>query len=479
MLRKTRIVCTLGPATDSLETLKIMLQSGMNVARLNFSHGSYEEHAARIALLRQAEKETGLDAALMLDTAGPEIRTGPVRDGKATIVDGQDFLLTTKAIEGDEAGVSVSFDKLPASVRPGQHILLDDGLIRLETLSATADEIRCKVIYGGLLTNRRGVNVPGADLPFPVLTDKDHEDLRFGVEQGVDIVAASFVRNADDVRSIRARLDELGGRQFIVAKIESIQGVERLEEILQLTDGVMVARGDLGVEVAVEELPMLQKEMIRRCNRIGKPVITATQMLESMIHNPRPTRAEASDVANAILDGTDAIMLSGETAAGLHPIESVVTMAKIAQQTEASRNWRQQNDRRFNAQDDQIDPISDSVARAACMLAEKVEAKAILTSTQSGFTARHISRFRPEAPIIAATPTETVRRQLMLSWGVVPLNVPHRESTDELMAAALDAALQGGYVSAGDTVVITGGVPVGRSGATNLIKVHRVGEPIH
>ncbi|MCL2122129.1 MAG: pyruvate kinase [Clostridiales bacterium] len=479
MYRKTRIVCTLGPATDSLEILTTMLRSGMNVARLNFSHGTHEEHAARIRLLRQAEKETGIDVALMLDTAGPEIRTGAIKGGQVVLEDGQNITLTTKAIEGDRNIVSVTYNQLPASVRQGQHILVDDGLIRLETLAISAEEIQCKVINGGVLTNRRGVNVPGAELPFPVLTEKDHEDLRFGVEQEVDIVAASFVRNAEDVKSIRARLDELGGRQFIVAKIESVQGLDRLDEIIRLADGIMVARGDLGVEVAVEELPMLQKDMILRCNRVGKPVITATQMLESMMHNPRPTRAEASDVANAILDGTDAIMLSGETAAGLHPVGAVDIMARIALQTETSRLWRQQHDRRFNSQDDLLDPISDSVARAACLLAEKIEAKAILTSTNAGFTARQISRFRPGASIIATTPSEMVRRQLMLSWGVIPLLVPHRNSTDELMSTALEAACKEGFVAEGDLVIITAGVPVGKSGSTNLIKAHRVGDPIH
>ena len=478
MLRKTRIVCTLGPSTDSPGVLKTMLESGMNVARINFSHGTYDDHIARITLLRQAMRETGIEAALMLDTAGPEIRTGPIKDGQVILADDQDFTLTTKAVEGDAAIVSVSYDQLPASVRPGQHIMVDDGLIRLETIAVAGDEIHCKVINGGLLTNKRGVNVPGADLPFPVLTEKDHADLRFGVEQGFDIVAASFIRSAEDVRSIRAWLDELGGKQSIVSKIESLQGVQNLDEIIQASDGIMVARGDLGVEVEVEELPMLQKDMINRCNQVGKPVITATQMLDSMIRNPRPTRAEASDVANAILDGTDAIMLSGETAAGLHPVESVVTMDRIARQTEESPRWRQQNDRRFNT-DNALDPISDSVARAACLLAEKVEAKAILTSTHSGFTARQISRFRPKAPIVATTPFDIISKQLLLSWGVIPILVTPVASTDGLMAEAIDAACRQGYVSDGDLVVITAGVPVGKSGTTNLIKIHRIGDLIH
>ena len=478
MLRKTRIICTLGPATDPPEILKQLLRSGMNAARLNFSHGTHEEHAERIARLRQAEKETGIDVALILDTAGPEIRTGPVKDGKTELTEGQDFTLTTRAVEGDDTKVSVTYELLPSCVQPGQSILLDDGLIRLETVSVDGEEIRCKVMNGGKLTNRRGVNVPGADMPFPVLTDKDKDDLRFGVEQGVDIIAASFVRYADDVRTIRAWLDELGGRQFIVAKIETQQGVDNLAEILQIVDGIMVARGDLGVEVPAEELPIIQKEMIRACNQAGKPVITATQMLESMIQNPRPTRAETSDVANAILDGTDTIMLSGETAAGKHPLEAVGTMARIAEQMESSLIWRQQFDHHFNQMDSLNDPVSDSVARAACLLADKIQAKAILTSTQGGFTGRQISRFRPRAPIIATTPVETVRRQLMLSWGVIPVLVPQEENTDEVIAIAIETAVKEGHVSNGDMVVITAGVPVGRSGTTNLIKVHKIGDPI-
>ena len=478
MIRKTRIICTLGPATDPPEILAGLLRSGMNAARLNFSHGTHEEHAKRIAHLRQAEKDTGIDVALILDTAGPEIRTGPVKDGQAILTDGQSFTLTTGDREGDSQMVSVTYDLLPSCVKPGQDILLDDGLIRLTVQSVVGEEIRCLVANGGKLTNRRGVNVPGADLPFPVLTDKDHEDLRFGVELGVDIVAASFVRNAEDVRTIRARLNELGGRQFIVSKIETQQGVDNLAEIIQLSDGIMVARGDLGVEVPAEELPIIQKEMIRACNQAGKPVITATQMLESMIHNPRPTRAETSDVANAILDGTDTIMLSGETAAGLHPLEAVGTMARIAEQTESSLIWRQQFDHHFNQMDNLSDPISDSVARAACLLADKIQAKAIITSTQGGFTGRQISRFRPRAPIVATTPVETVRRQLMLSWGVIPLLVPQQANTDEVIAGAIEMAVRAGHVSNGDLVVITAGVPVGKSGSTNLIKVHRIGDAI-
>ena len=478
MRRKTRIVCTLGPSTDDLDVLKAIIDAGMNVARVNFSHGSYEEHERRIALLRQAEKETGASVALMLDTAGPEIRTGSVRDGSVKLRDKQDFTLTTTPVEGDETKVFVNYDMLPASVGAGQRIMVDDGLIHLEAVSVSGGDILCKVIHGGTLTNRRGVNVPGAVLPFPVLTEKDHEDLRFGVEHGVHIVAASFVRNAEDVNSIRAWLYRLGGKQLIISKIESLQGVSNLEEIVLLSDGIMVARGDLGVEVPAEELPLIQKEMIRICNRIGKPVITATQMLDSMIKNPRPTRAEASDVANAILDGTDAIMLSGETAIGLHPVESVTTMARIAEHTESSPYWRQQHDRRFNT-DPLVDFVSDSVARAACLLAEKLNAKAILTSTQRGFTARQISRFRPEAPIIATVPTEHVRKQLLLSWGVIPIDVPIMGNTDTLMDEALAASVKAGLLSVGDMVVITAGVPVGRTGSTNLIKVHRVGESVH
>jgi len=477
MFRKTRIVCTLGPATDDLDLLKAIIRSGMNVARLNFSHGSHEEHANRIKLLRQAEKETGADIAVMLDTAGPEIRTGNVKDGLITLTNRQKFTLTTSQIEGDQDRVSVSYDKLPSLVRVGQRIMLDDGLIDLDVVSVTGDNILCEVINGGPLTNRRGVNIPDALLPFPALTEKDRDDLRFGVEQDVHIIAASFVRNADDVRSIRDWLREIGGKQLIISKIESMQGVKNLDEIIELSDGIMVARGDLGVEYPVEELPILQKEMIRLCNRVGKPVITATQMLDSMIKNPRPTRAEASDVANAILDGTDAIMLSGETAAGKHPVETVATMANIAEHTDSSLLWLQQHDSRFNAEAT-TDFVSDSVARAACLLAEKLDAKAILTSTQSGFTARHISRFRPMAQIIATVPNEMVRKQLLLSWGVTPIKVPMLDSTDEVMDAALSASVERGLIADGDTVVITAGVPSGKSGNTNLIKVHLVGDSV-
>ncbi|MDR1194502.1 MAG: pyruvate kinase [Peptococcaceae bacterium] len=477
-MRKTRIICTLGPSTDDIDVLKSILQAGMNVARLNFSHGTHDEHRRRIALLRQAELETGITVALMLDTGGPEIRTGQVRDGRVELAPGREFILTTRQILGDSDQVSVSYPLLPASVKPGQNILLDDGLIRLEVRRTDGSEIYCEILDGSALTNRRGVNVPGADLPFPVLTEKDREDLRFGVEQGVDIIAASFVRNKEDVKMIRDLLRDLGGRQMIVAKIESQQGVTNMEEILQSADGLMVARGDLGVEIAAEEVPMVQKEMIRLCNIVGKPVITATQMLDSMMRNARPTRAEASDVANAILDGTDGVMLSGETAAGHYPIEAVKTMARIAQRTDASPNLRHQVDRRFNHPEEVADPISDSVARAACLLSEKIQAKAILTSTQAGFTARQISRFRPHAMILATTPVDMVRRQLLLTWGVLPLLVEQNSSTDELMRTALLAACQAGYLNTDDLVVITAGVPVGKTGSTNLIKVQRVGEPV-
>jgi pyruvate kinase len=478
MSLKTRIVCTLGPSTDDLDMLKKMLQAGMTAARFNFSHGTYEEHAERIKLLRKAEKETGIDVTLILDTAGPEIRTGPIKDGEVRLKEGQEFILTTREVDGDATKVTVSYDLLPSCVKPGQNILVDDGLIRLETISVDGDEIKCRVMNGGKLTKRRGVNVPGADLPFPVLTEKDREDLAFGVKQKMDVIAASFVRNAEDVRTIRARLAELKGRQAIISKIETKQGWDNMHDILQLSDGLMVARGDLGVEVPPEELPVMQKEMIRACNQAGKPVITATQMLESMIHNPRPTRAEASDVANAILDGTDAIMLSGETAAGEYPYEAVATMAKIAGQIEKSDIWKQRFARNVNELEDVRDPISDSVARAACMLAEKIQAKAILTSTQAGFTARQISRFRPRSQIVATTPVETVRRQLLLSWGIIPLLVTSEKNTDDVIATAIETAMNAGQVAKGDLVVITAGVPVGRTGSTNLIKVHRIGDAL-
>ncbi|MEA4892035.1 MAG: pyruvate kinase [Peptococcaceae bacterium] len=477
-MRKTKIVCTLGPAADSPEMLKSLLEAGMDVARLNFSHGSHEEHRRRIRLLRQVCRETGRQAAVMLDTSGPEIRTRQVKGDKAALVKGQSFTLTVREVEGDETQVSVTYEHLPASVSPGQIILLDDGLIRLEVESATATDILCRVLDGGLLTNRRGVNIPGAELPFPVLTEKDKADLAFGVAEGVDIVAASFVRNARDVQTIRDYLTGLGGRQFIVSKIESRQGVDNLREIIAVSDGLMVARGDLGVEISPEDVPLTQKEMIRQCNWAGKTVITATQMLDSMMRNPRPTRAEASDVANAILDGTDAIMLSGETAAGAYPRESVITMDRIARRTEASGIWQEQFDEHFNTMYIDNDPVSDSVARAACLLAETVGAKAILTSTQGGYTARQVSRFRPRCLVVATTPEPEVARQLLMSWGVIPLLVESHANTDELMAGAIEAAVRAGFVGDGDIVILTAGIPAGKSGSTNLIKVHRIGESL-
>lgn len=477
-MRKTKIVCTLGPATDSLDMLKSLLEAGMDVARLNFSHGNHEEHHRRIGLLRQAGRETGRQAAIMLDTSGPEIRTRLVRGGRVQLKAGQSFSLTTDDIEGDETRVAITYEELARSVRPGQIILLDDGLIRLEVREIAGGDIRCQVLDGGPLTNRRGVNVPGAELPFPVLTEKDKEDLAFGVAEGVDIVAASFVRDARDVRTIREYLASLGGRQFIVSKIESRQGVNNLSEIIAASDGLMVARGDLGVEISPEEVPLTQKEMIRQCNWSSKTVITATQMLDSMMRNPRPTRAEASDVANAILDGTDAIMLSGETAAGAYPREAVATMDRIARRTEASQIWQEQFDEHFNTMYIDNDPISDAVARAACMLAETVGARAILTSTQGGYTARQISRFRPRCPIIATTPEKTVARQLLMSWGITPLLVEFHANTDELMAGAVEAARAAGFIGEGDVIILTAGIPSGKSGSTNLIKVHQVGEPL-
>lgn len=477
-MRKTKIVCTLGPATGSLCMIKALLEAGMNVARFNFSHGSHGEHLERIGRFRQACQETGKTAALMLDTSGPEIRTGKVINDQVEILSGQDFLLTSRQVEGNQHQVSISYEQLANSVTPGQIILLDDGLIRLQVTKIQSSDIYCKVLNGGILTNRRGVNVPGASLPFPVLTEKDKEDLRFGVTQQVDIIAASFVRSAEDVQTIRQFLNELGGKQSIIAKIESQEGVNNVREILTYADGLMVARGDLGVEISPEEVPLVQKDLIQICNQAGKPVITATQMLDSMMRNPRPTRAEASDVANAILDGTDAIMLSGETAAGQHPLESVRTMSQIAEKTEASTIWQKQFDHHFSALSTETYSISDSVARAACLLAEKIQAKAILTSTSAGFTARQISRFRPKSTIIATTPNPYIARQLALSWGVTPLTVKRYTNTDEMIHSAITAACHAGFIEKNDLIVVTAGIPVGITGSTNLIKVHRVGDPI-
>ncbi|SMP04072.1 pyruvate kinase [Laceyella tengchongensis] len=472
MLRKTKIVCTIGPASEDVATLKELISNGMNVARLNFSHGSYEEHGKRIENIRQAAAELGQTVAILLDTKGPEIRTGELKDPSVELIAGEQIILTTEQIEGDAKRISISYAGLAADVHPGSIILIDDGLIGLRVESVEGTEITCTILNGGTLKSRKGVNVPGVKINLPGITEKDAADIRFGIEQKVDFIAASFVRKPQDVLEIREILEEHGADIQIISKIENQEGIDNLDGILEVSDGLMVARGDLGVEIPVEEVPVVQKEAIRKCNQLGKPVITATQMLDSMQRNPRPTRAEASDVANAILDGTDAIMLSGETAAGKYPVEAVSTMARIAVRTESTLRYEEN----FKQKMREIDyTITESLSQAVVHTAQMLNCAAVLTPTESGFTARMVSKYRPQVPIVAITRNPDVARKLALVWGVYPLLGTRANTTDEMFHSTIATALEHGFVNQGDLVVITAGVPVGKSGTTNLMKVHVIG----
>lgn len=470
--RRTKIVCTLGPASEKVEVLTQMIMAGMNVARFNFSHGTWAEHGARIEAVKKAAAQVGARVALLLDTKGPEIRLGRVKHN-VVLKDGQEVSLTTEDIEGDEESLPVTFPDLPRDVQPGQQILLDDGLVELEVLATGTREVRCLVKHGGEISSHKGVNIPGAVLNLPALTDKDVADIEFGLSQGVDFIALSFVRTAQDVLEVKRLLKEHKAQVGVIAKIENRIGVENIDEILEVADGIMVARGDLGVEIPVEEVPLVQKMIIKKCNHAGKPVITATQMLESMVRNPRPTRAEVTDVANAILDGTDAIMLSAETAVGRYPVEAVATMARIARRAEESLPYEEILKRKGLADER---TATDAISHASCTIALELGAKAIITPTASGATARRVAKYRPSAPILATSPNEKVLNQLCLVWGVEPLLVERTEGTDEMVNAAVNAAIRSGQVQEGDLVVITAGVPANVPGTTNLLKVHIVGE---
>ena len=472
-MRKTKIVCTIGPASEQVETLTELIHAGMNVARLNFSHGDYEEHGNRIKNIRQAALETGKTVGILLDTKGPEIRTGILSVPEVELKQGETVILTTEEIEGDGKRVSVTYKGLPADVHPGSKILVDDGLIGLEVEKVVGNEMHCRILNTGTLKSKKGVNVPGVKINLPGITEKDANDIRFGIEQGVDIIAASFVRKAKDVLEIREILEQNNADILIISKIENHEGVENIDEILQVSDGIMVARGDLGVEIPAEEVPLVQKMIIEKCNKVGKPVITATQMLDSMQRNPRPTRAEASDVANAIFDGTDAIMLSGETAAGKYPIESVETMARIAIRTEDALKYSEVFAKRSKFQQTNV---TDAISQAVVNTAIDLEADAILTPTESGQTANLVSKYRPSAPIIAITPNEKVLKKLSLTWGVYPVLGQSVDNTDEMLREAVDMAIASDYIHQGDLVIITAGVPVGKVGTTNLMKVHLVGD---
>ncbi|MDR3585396.1 MAG: pyruvate kinase [Desulfosporosinus sp.] len=470
-MRRTKIVCTIGPASESKEKVQALLAAGMDVARLNFSHGTHEEHGQRIAVLKEGAAKVGKHLAILLDTKGPEVRTGMVPEEGITLENGSVFSLDTDMRLGDQQRVGITYTDLWKQVELGTHILIDDGQLDLEVTSVDNKIIRTIIRNGGVLKSQKGVNVPGAIIDLPAVTEKDIDDIRFGISQGIDFIAASFTRKALDVLAVRKVVEDMGADVHIIAKIESQEGLNNLDAILEVADGIMVARGDLGVEIPVEEVPISQKDMIRKCNLLGKPVIVATQMLDSMIRQPRPTRAEASDVANAILDGTDAIMLSGETAAGHFPVEAVQMMDKIAKRTEQTSLEAQAN------RHPQLN-VAEAICFASYTIAKDLEAVAIITPTHSGLTSRMISKYRPIALIVAATPYATTARKLSLQWGVQPLLVPQSSGTDQMLLVAVNAALNQNYVHSGDVVVITAGVPIGQVGSTNMIKVQILGNII-
>ena len=471
-MRKTKIICTLGPSTDKDGVLRELVASGMNVARFNFSHGSYEEHKGRLDNLKAIRAELGKPVAALLDTKGPEIRLKEFKNGVEMLEAGQTFTLTTREVEGTKEICSITYKDLPQDVHEGGTIMLDDGLIKLRITNVTDTDITCEVLNSGKIKNKKGVNVPGVHLSMPYLSQRDRDDIIFGVQQGFDFIAASFVRTAQDVYDIRNLLNEYDSNIRIIAKIENREGVNNIDSILAAADAVMVARGDLGVEIDFTELPGIQKSVIDRSFSFGKPIVTATQMLDSMMVNPRPTRAEISDVANAIYDGTSAIMLSGETAAGAYPVEALKTMSAIAERTENEVHYR--DNRLVDAGNGQIS-VSDATAHAACLTAKDVNASAIVTVSESGNTARLLSKYRPAQPIIACVMNEQVQRQLAISWGITPLMMALAHSTDELIEMSTSLAKENGYLHDGELAVVTAGVPVGVSGTTNMIKIHMIG----
>lgn len=472
-MRKTKIVCTLGPATDKNGVLEELIKTGMDVARMNFSHGDHEEHKKRADEVKRLRKLYNRPVALLLDTKGPEIRVGDFKEGSIELKENQEFKLTTKDILGDESIVSVTYKQICEDVKtPGTKILLDDGLIEMSVLAVSDDEITCKVINGGKLSNHKGVNIPEIHLSMPYINNKDKEDILFGISQDVDFVAASFVRTAEDVAELRNLLNANGGSSInIIAKIENGEGVEHIDEIIEASDAIMIARGDMGVEIPYEEVPSIQKMIIKKVYEAGKQVITATQMLDSMMVHPRPTRAEATDVANAIYDGTSAIMLSGETAAGKYPVESLNTMIKIAVRTEEDIDFR----KRFVKHEREVNPdITDAICHATCTCAMDLSAQAIITVTKSGRSGRMISRYRPYCDIIGCTIEEKVSRQLNMSWGVRPILLKEEHNVFDLFESAIRKSKEYGYLHTGDIVVITSGVPIGKSGTTNMLKIEEV-----
>lgn len=467
-MRKTKIICTIGPASESEEKLRELMLAGMNVARFNFSHGTHEEQKKKLTSVLKVSNELGLPIATLLDTKGPEIRLRDFENGKVELTAGQTFTLTTEEIMGTKERATITYKNLKSDVKPGMTILIDDGKIEMNIEKITDTDIVCRVINGGAVSNHKGINVPGAILSMPYVSDVDYEDIKFCAQMGYDFLAASFARTKEDILQVRKILDENNSKAKIIAKIENMQGIENLDEILDVSDGIMVARGDMGVEIPLEEVPVIQKDMIKKAVAKGKHVITATQMLESMISNPRPTRAETADVANAIYDGTTAIMLSGESAAGKYPVEAVMTMARIAERAEKDIDYSGRMKKTGSA--DKVD-ITTAISHATCTTAMDLNAAAIITVTMSGFTAGMISRYKPSCPIIGCSVNPRVCRQLNLSWGVAPLLIEKEETADDLFEEATRAAEKSGLVKKGDIVVLTAGVPLGIAGTTNMIRV--------
>ena len=476
-LKKTKIVCTIGPSSEAPEVLEELVKSGMNVARLNFSHGTHEEHLEKIKTIRKIRRKLNVPVAIMLDTKGPEIRTGNYDVKEIYLKPDDIFTLTTRDVVGNQDIVSISYEGLPNDVEIGSEIFIDDGLVQLEVIEIKdGTDVVCRVRNNGVLSNHKGVNLPGRQTNLPSITPKDVDDIKFGIENDIDMIAASFVRKKEDVYDIRKVLEDHGGEHIkIFSKIESQEGVDNLEEIIDASDGIMIARGDLGIEIRTELIPMVQKQMIRATNLAAKPVITATQMLDSMIRNPRPTRAETTDVANAIIDGTDCVMLSGETAGGKYPIEAVRTMRDICITTELSDDF---NKNVYQTDVSATNNVTNSIARNTCDIAKELNASAIISCTASGNTSRVISKFKPRTNIIAATTTERVARQLSVVWGVYPIVIQEAKETDELIERAIFGAINEHYVDEGDLTVVTAGIPLGVSGNSNLIKVHIIGDII-
>ncbi|WP_446897870.1 pyruvate kinase [Clostridium sp. LBM24168] len=474
-MQKTKMIFTIGPASDTEEVLSKLIEAGMSASRHNFSHGNHEEHRERINVIKKLRKKYNKPIAIILDTKGPEIRTGNFNKDKIELEEGQKFTVYCgEEIVGDNTKCYITYDGLCKDVKKGDSILIDDGLVGMEVESVDGNKINCIVKNSGTISNHKGVNVPGVSINLPATTKKDEEDLKFGCEMEVDIISASFIRKASDVLTIRKILESNGGKNIqIFSKVESQEGVDNIDEIIKFSDGIMVARGDMGVEIPIEKVPLIQKTIIAKCNKVGKPVITATQMLDSMIRNPRPTRAEASDIANAIFDGTDAIMLSGESANGKYPVEAAQTMARIAQSAEQKINYEELLEKKKEAH---IQNVANAISYAACATASELKASAIITATQSGHTARMVSKYRSSCPVIAVTPNERVARGLALNWGVFPILAKKFDSTDELIENSVRMSLNTGYVKKGDLVIIAAGIPVSYSGTTNMLKVHVVGD---